>query len=207
VVQRQLQDATPRTDARETLDRLLLSLAAMAGFALDDMAQDEGWCWLVLGRRLERLLFLSDLLINRLSSTTYSWRNELEWLLDINGCTIAYRTRYVATPRIAQVLELLINDAGNPRTLAFQWASMRAMLGRLGTVLEDIPSDSLQEEMNALAAVNFEMIASDGPKASETRHQLIERLQALGAAARGLSDRLSLRHFSHIDMELRMVAS
>jgi uncharacterized alpha-E superfamily protein len=127
--------------------------------------------------------------------------------LDINGCTIAYRTRYVATPRIAQVLELLINDAGNPRTVAFQWESMRAMLARLGTVLEDIPTDSLQDEMTALAAVNFELLAGEGPGAIEARQQLIEQLRALGAAARGLSDRLSLRHFSHIDMELRAVAS
>jgi uncharacterized circularly permuted ATP-grasp superfamily protein/uncharacterized alpha-E superfamily protein len=207
VVQRQLQDATPRTDVRETLDRLLLSLAAMAGFALDDMAQDEGWCWLVLGRRLERLLFLSDLLINRLSTDTYSWRNELEWLLDINGCTIAYRTRYVATPRIAPVLDLLINDAGNPRTLAFQWESMRAMLGRLATVLEGISTDSLQAEMAALAVVDLKTIEGEGPSAIQARQELIVRLRALGAAARSLSDRLSLRYFSHIDMELRAVAT
>jgi uncharacterized circularly permuted ATP-grasp superfamily protein/uncharacterized alpha-E superfamily protein len=207
VVQRQLKDATPRTDVRETLDRLLLSLAAMAGFALDDMAQDEGWCWLVLGRRLERLLFLNDLLINRLSSTTYSWRNELEWLLDINGCTIAYRTRYVATPRIAPVLDLLINDLGNPRTLAFQWESMRAVLGRLATVLEGIPTNSLQTEMAAIGAIDLNALEDGGRDVNPARQELIERLVSLGAAARGLSDRLSLRYFSHIDMQLRAVAT
>jgi uncharacterized alpha-E superfamily protein len=206
-VQRQLKDATPRTDVRETLDKLLLSLAAMAGFALDDMAQDEGWCWLVLGRRLERMLFLIDLLIDRLSSETYSWRNELEWLLDINGCTIAYRTRYVATPRIASVLDLLINDLGNPRTLAFQWQSMRAVLGRLATVLEGIPTDSLQTEMAALTSIALSKLEGSGQDIAEPRQELIERLQALGAATRGLSDRLSLRYFSHIDMELRAVAT
>jgi uncharacterized alpha-E superfamily protein len=206
-VQRQLKDATPRTDVRETLDKLLLSLAAMAGFALDDMAQDEGWCWLVLARRLERMLFLIDLLIDRLSSETYSWRNELEWLLDINGCTIAYRTRYVATPRIASVLDLLINDPGNPRTLAFQWQSMRAVLGRLATVLEGIPTDSLQAEMAALTSIALSKLEGSGQDIAEPRQELIERLQALGAATRGLSDRLSLRYFSHIDMELRAVAS
>jgi uncharacterized circularly permuted ATP-grasp superfamily protein/uncharacterized alpha-E superfamily protein len=206
-VQRQLKDATPRTDVRETLDKLLLSLAAMAGFALDDMAQDEGWCWLVLGRRLERMLFLSDLLIDRLSSETYSWRNELEWLLDINGCTIAYRTRYVATPRIASVLDLLINDLGNPRTLAFQWESLRAVLGRLATVLDGIPTDSLRSEMAALTSIDLSALEGNVQDIAEPRQELIERLQSLAAATRGLSDRLSLRYFSHIDMELRAVAS
>jgi uncharacterized alpha-E superfamily protein len=152
-------------------------------------------------------LFLSDLLINRLSTETYSWRNELEWLLDINGCTIAYRTRYVATPRIAPVLDLLINDAGNPRTLAFQWESMRSMLCRLAAVLDGVPTDSLQMEIAALAEVDLSIVEGDSVKSNEARQDLIERLQLLGAAARGLSDRLSLRHFSHIDMELRAVAS
>jgi uncharacterized circularly permuted ATP-grasp superfamily protein/uncharacterized alpha-E superfamily protein len=207
VVQRHLQEATPRTDMRETLDRLLLSLAAMAGFALDDMSQDEGWCWLVLGRRLERLQFLSDLLINRLSSETYSWRNELEWLLDINGCTIGYRTRYVAAPRLSSALDLLINDLGNPRTLAFQWDSIRSTLGRLTAVLEGIPTDALLAEMTALGELDLGAVEGEGQGANYARQTLIARLQSLSAAARNLSDRLSLRYFSHIDLELRAVAS
>ena len=56
-----------RGDARETLDRLLLSLVALAGFALDDMTQDDGWRLMMIGRRLERLLFLADLIARRLS--------------------------------------------------------------------------------------------------------------------------------------------
>ena len=46
-----------RDDARDTLDRLLISLAALAGFAHDDMTQDDGWRLMMIGRRLERLLF------------------------------------------------------------------------------------------------------------------------------------------------------
>ena len=53
---REFQDAAhTRRDARETLDALLLSLAALAGFALDDMTQDDGWRLMMVGRRLERL--------------------------------------------------------------------------------------------------------------------------------------------------------
>src|SRR5258708_11338117 len=44
VLQRDFKRAeAARSDARETLDSLLLSLAAIAGFALDDMTQDDGW--------------------------------------------------------------------------------------------------------------------------------------------------------------------
>ena len=60
VLQREFRrDEAARRDARETLDRLLLSLVALAGFALDDMTQDDGWRLMMIGRRLERLQFLS----------------------------------------------------------------------------------------------------------------------------------------------------
>ncbi|MFL6551180.1 MAG: circularly permuted type 2 ATP-grasp protein, partial [Povalibacter sp.] len=44
VLQRQYHEAAAsRADARETLDRLVLALSGLAGFALDDMTQDDGW--------------------------------------------------------------------------------------------------------------------------------------------------------------------
>ena len=65
VLQRQFQDAADRgSEPRETLDALLLSLAALAGFALDDMTQDDGWRLTMLGRRLERLQFMSGIAVD-----------------------------------------------------------------------------------------------------------------------------------------------
>ncbi len=59
-LQRQLQRAAmARGEPREALDRLILSLSALAGFAFDDMTHDEGWRLMRMGRRLERLQFLS----------------------------------------------------------------------------------------------------------------------------------------------------
>src|SRR5580692_3360018 len=69
VMQREFQDAAlAKRDPRETLDVLLLSLAGLAGFALDDMTQDDGWRLMMVGRRLERLQFLAELLAQRLES-------------------------------------------------------------------------------------------------------------------------------------------
>ena len=59
-LQQQLHEGVVAREApRQTLDRLLLSLAALAGFALDDMTQDAGWRLLRIGRRLERLQFVA----------------------------------------------------------------------------------------------------------------------------------------------------
>ena len=57
----ELESETP--DFGELLDflnRLVMSLAALSGFALDDMTRDEGWRFLMMGRRIERLQFLSS---------------------------------------------------------------------------------------------------------------------------------------------------
>jgi hypothetical protein len=68
-MQRRLQDGLgSREEARAILDRLSLSLAALAGFSLDDMTQDAGWRLLRIGRRLERLQFAAQFLALYLSS-------------------------------------------------------------------------------------------------------------------------------------------
>jgi len=54
-------------DPLESLDRLLVSLTALCGFALDDMTQDDGWRMLMLARRLERIQFLAGLLAAQLT--------------------------------------------------------------------------------------------------------------------------------------------
>ena len=129
VLQRDFRRAeAARSDARETLDRLLLSLVSLAGFALDDMTQDDGWRLMMIGRRLERLQFLGDVLARRLAAADTPLRQELEWLLELGDSAITYRTRYRAPPVWDNTIDLLVYDEHNPRALAFQWRSINTLL-------------------------------------------------------------------------------
>lgn len=47
-------------DALAFLDQILLSSSSLAGFAMDNMTRDDGWRFLFIGRRIERLIFLSS---------------------------------------------------------------------------------------------------------------------------------------------------
>ncbi len=85
-----------REPPRQTLDRLLLSLAALAGFALDDMTQDAGWRLLRIGRRLERLQFVARLLCAASVGGYRQAAGHLEWLLTACDSLRIYRPRYVA---------------------------------------------------------------------------------------------------------------
>jgi uncharacterized alpha-E superfamily protein len=198
-------------DAREALDRLLAPLVALAGLALDDMTQDDGWLLLILGRRLERLQFLASLVAQRLATSTVGSQGEVEWLLDIAGSTITYRTRYLAAPRLAPALDLLVRDGSNPRALAFQVFAIRDSLGRLAQSL-GVSADSAVERafeaaLQPLLEVDLGTLEGSGHGATSARLSFASDLEALAAAAGRLSDRLSLRHFSHVKSDVHTVAA
>jgi uncharacterized alpha-E superfamily protein len=208
VLQREFQEAAHAArDPRETLDALLLSLAGLAGFALDDMTQDDGWRLMMVGRRLERLQFLAELLALRLSSGETPTQSELEWLLDIGDSTITYRTRYLAAPRLGPTIDLLVFDQTNPRALAFQWQAIAHSLVRIAASLGGAPDDTLDEAVALVGEMQLSAVEGDSTRALRARQGLAEQLQGLAAAAGRLSDRLSLKHFSLIDTEFRTVAA
>jgi uncharacterized circularly permuted ATP-grasp superfamily protein/uncharacterized alpha-E superfamily protein len=208
VLQREFQEAAhARRDPRETLDALLLSLAALAGFALDNMTQDDGWRLMMVGRRLERLQFLAELLAQRLESGETLVQSELEWLLDIGDSTITYRTRYLAAPRLGPTIDLLVFDQTNPRALAFQWHAIEHSLVGVAASLGGSPDDTLDEAVALVEEMQLSAIEGDSARALRARQDLSAQLRDLGLAAGRLSDRLSLKHFSLIDAEIRTVAA
>ena len=208
VLQRQFQDAAERkSDPRETLDALLLSLVALAGFALDDMTQDDGWRLMMLGRRLERLQFMAELLGLRLGAGEVPTQSELEWLLDIGDSTITYRTRYLASPTLGSTIDLLVFDKTNPRALAYQWNHIEYSLVRIAASLGGSPDESIDEAVAIVAQSELHSVDGDSARAMRARQTLASQLDVLAAAAGTLSDRLSLKHFSLIDVETRTVAA
>ncbi len=208
VLQRQFQGAAERkADPRETLDSLLLSLAALAGFALDGMTQDDGWRLMMLGRRVERLQFLSEFLALRLRSGAATTQSELEWLLDIGDSTITYRTRYLASPLLGSTIDLLVFDKTNPRALAYQWNHIEYSLVRIAASLGGNPDDCIDEAVAGVEQMELASIDGESARAVRARQALAEQLDTLASAAGRLSDRLSLKHFSLIDIEMRTVAA
>jgi uncharacterized circularly permuted ATP-grasp superfamily protein/uncharacterized alpha-E superfamily protein len=208
VMQRHFHEAGEAlAEPLETLDRLLVSLTALCGFALDDMTQDDGWRLLMLGRRLERIQFLAGLVAARLSSGEPLMQAELEWLLDVGGVSITYRTRYVAAPQLAPVLQLLIFEQASPRALAFQWQVLRDALAALAESLNTHPEEQLEDPMAQLAAIGTAGVEEQDESGAARRKLLSAALTALAAAAGRHSDRIALRHFSLVDVDLHTVAS
>ena len=156
---------------------------------------------------MERLQFLAELLSERLGGGAVLAQSELEWLLDIGDSTITYRTRYLSSPRLAETMDLLIFDQSNPRALAFQWHAIGQALVQIAASLGGPPDETLHETVVVIEEMQLAALEGDSPRAERARLALAEQLRELAQAAGRLSDRLSLKHFSMIDLDMHTVAA
>jgi len=197
-LQRQVQEATAsREEPREALERLALSLAALSGFAAEDMTHDEGFRMLRIGRRLERLQFVANLLAQHLQSAAATRQSQVEWLLDACHSISIYRSRYFVAPRLGSALDLLVRDLHHPVALAFQCDSIARDLDGLAATLKSARDPGIDAPIPELADEELLRLEGDDAGSCAARAALVERLRALHVAAADLSDRLSMRHFSH----------
>ena len=184
------------------LNRLVMSLAALSGFALDDMTRDEGWRFLMIGRRLERLQFLGNSLAAFLRGAGAQDQAALEWLLELGNSSITYRSRYLAVAQLIPVLDLLLLDEQNPHALLFQLKLVARTLKRLNDDF-GAPRDSVLPGLIERLA-RFDLGCLENPLFGETSVRaaldgLAELLQSIADASGQVSDRLALRHFAHVD--------
>jgi uncharacterized alpha-E superfamily protein len=90
---------------------------------MENMTRGHGWRFLDFGRRLERGSNLVNLLRASLAPKGKA-PIVLEPLLEIADSSMTYRRRYLAQAQLPPVLDLLVADRGNPRSLAFQLGAL-----------------------------------------------------------------------------------
>ncbi|HEY0117758.1 MAG TPA: circularly permuted type 2 ATP-grasp protein [Cellulomonas sp.] len=115
---------------RPTLDRVLEGLLAISGVAAEGLTRDVGWHLLDAGRRVERAQHVVDTLAATLLDRRAPDVDDLvlESVLLIHESAITYRRRNQSGTSVAAVLDLLVHDETNPRSLAFQLTRLRADL-------------------------------------------------------------------------------
>lgn len=128
-------ESLPRTTpeklgtAVDVLDQILITLAAVSGTTLDNMVRSHAWAFLDMGRRVERgalsLVQLQALLPPGAS------RVHMEALLEVADSLLTYRARYLSTLQVAPVVDLLLTDTTNPRSVAFQVEALMDHFKRL----------------------------------------------------------------------------
>jgi uncharacterized circularly permuted ATP-grasp superfamily protein/uncharacterized alpha-E superfamily protein len=184
------------------LNRLVMSLAALSGFALDDMTRDEGWRFLMVGRQIERLQFLASSLAEFLHGVAVFDQVGLEWLLELGNSSITYRSRYMAVPQLIPVLDLLLLDEQNPHAVLFQLRLAVRSLSRLNedfAAPREVGLSILAERLAAFDLGSLENQLFGVTSLRAVLDGLVVLLKQVSEAAGHASDRLALRHFAHVD--------
>ncbi len=77
-----------------------------------------------MGRRIERAMNQAVLIRLGLPQVSGDSRNTLQALLEVSDSLMTYRDRYKSAFQLAPVLDLLLTDESNPKSLAFQFAGL-----------------------------------------------------------------------------------
>ena len=103
----------------EFLDETLFSLSAFSGLAMESMTRSLGWRFMDMGRRVERAINQAKLINSALPHICSNAPDTLEALLEVSDSVMTYRQRYRSSFQLAAVIDLLIADENNPKSLAF----------------------------------------------------------------------------------------
>jgi uncharacterized circularly permuted ATP-grasp superfamily protein/uncharacterized alpha-E superfamily protein len=122
---RSLNAAQP-VEVLDLLDEGLASIAAFNGFMHENMTRNFGWSFLDMGRRIERAQNLGEAILTLFIPVPDAEEvsSSLLLLLELADSFITYRSRYRLDPMLALVLDLLLLDESNPRSLAYQLAAI-----------------------------------------------------------------------------------
>lgn len=180
--------AASLADTLGWLDRTISSMMTLSGFALDGMTRDDGWRFFSIGRQVERLAFQCLAL-----QIAFEHRFDagLTWLLSLADSTVTYRSRYLARPEWLTVLDLLVQDGANPRSVMFQTEGIHDSLLKLEATYGQCGSELFAPGLQTLEGLDRERdLAPDNA-------QLRAAIDTLRGAAFALNDRLTLRFFNH----------
>jgi len=174
------------------LDTLVLDLAAFSGMEMENMTRGHGWMFLEIGRRLERSINLLELIGTALGSV----QNALlyEPLLEICDSVITYRHRHFDEIRLGGILELLLFDGDNPRSLTFQFAALQSAAASL----PDSPNPQGVANVRRLIAALDPYLHSTEIKSPMLGDSVSFRLMEIHGMLQKISELLSQVYFSHI---------
>lgn len=106
------------------LEDTLEVMASLSGLVFENMTRGPSWYFLNLGRRIERGLATTKLLRIILGKAHPQDDEQLRKLLSCADSSLTYRRRYLTSIQAESVLDLLLLDPANPRSLAFQVESI-----------------------------------------------------------------------------------
>lgn len=137
----------------DTNEQVLSGLLGMAGITSENMVRDPGRYLLDLGRGLERALQVLSLLRCTVGEKRGADidRTVIEAVLTASESIVTFRRRYRGRAQADSVVDLLVFDSQNPRSVAYQLQRIRVDLRALPTAQDtDRPLRILDDALDCL---------------------------------------------------------
>ena len=166
-------------DTIEVLDVIGIQLVALVGFQSDRMTRDLGWHMLAAGRLIERLVNLSGILVAFFTHAAVYTPRGFETLLVLFDSSITYRTRYQRQQDIPALMDLLVTDETNPRSISCILQALKGEIKHLpngDVLLEGLPEFDPHEDS---VLVQVEMVRTLGVFAANVSDEISRRFFAL----------------------------
>ncbi|TVZ37974.1 putative circularly permuted ATP-grasp superfamily protein [Alteromonadaceae bacterium 2753L.S.0a.02] len=185
----------------EALDPLVTALMALAGLSQESMVRGVGWQFMDIGRRIERAMqtvcAMEHLLVPVLAENDQIAL--IEALLISVEALISYRRRYRARMGVTQVMELVMMDTSNPRSLLYQLDQLKAHIASLPlakTTIELTPEQRLILECETSVRLSLlsELAEDEDQDERENLNALLSKLKELLGS---LSNVISDKYFDH----------
>lgn len=191
------------SELQNEIEDKLAAIATFGGHMHESMTRNFGWFFLDMGRRLERahnLCNALDALFAKPQSAELD-AERLKYILELADSFITYRSRYRVEPRLPLVIDLLLMDETNPRSLAYQLVHLSNHLLALPMANE---GTSLPPERRIVLELQTGVRLASVDELSGTiedgcRKRLSRLLRRVVTELPNLSDAVSRRYFRLID--------
>ena len=188
----------------ELLDELVINLSALDGLIGESMTRTPAWRFLELGRRLERSLHVVSLVQSIAAAPLPEEGRALEAMLEVADSIMTYRSRYLAAVNRAAALDMLLTDETNPRSLAYQLATIDDHVSNLPGD-ESKPLGTPEERIAASLLHSVRMIEVDDLSAGGGERTKLGRfLQQVVDQLPKLSDLVNHRYLVHAGVPRQM---
>lgn len=171
------------------LDMLARRSAALAGLSAENMTRGPNWLFLDLGRRIERGVGAAWVARQLVAERGQRAVERMQMALEIADSAMTYRFRYLGTFQAPPVLDLLLLDESNPRSAAFQVATLARHL----TELQEHPAGGPAGEDGVVALLM--RLRRTNPAALVAPGAVGTVADAVSSGLYGLSDALADRYF------------
>ncbi len=192
-------DAIALNQTLEILDELQLVTSASTGLEHENVTHSEDWLFTMLGRRIERAHQIS-VTVNTAMAVDQNNPRVLESLLRLFDSVMTYRSRYRSGLDNRLVLQLLLLDEINPRSLAYQFKCIHELIdalpGRRTAGNLDPISRLAVAGLSRVRLADPETLLNQDRDARQNLHKFLKVLQQLPAS---MADAVTGQYFTHTE--------